>query len=134
MSETATVAKLAHNRYASDIREYLKAKADKKAYDALARQAEDKIKGLKSILFMALDGAQAGKCGNAVINVKPGKIIPGGLTLRDGRKIPLNDIKEIVYVTTAGDPDVITADTVKTWYGGANGSDDLEVVVAGDTI
>lgn len=133
MSDTTAVAKLPHNKYASDIREYLKAKADKQAADKASRQAAEKVKNLEAVLFIALGGARAGKCGNATIVVEPGNTIPGALTLKDGRKVPLSDILEL----TIRDGNAISAlnpDTVKTWYGGAQGSDKLNVIVAGDSV
>lgn len=130
----ATIAKLSHNEYAADVKAYLDAKATKKQADADSRKADGAIKSLRSKLFLALKGAAAGRCGNAVITVKPGGTNPGMLTLKNSQKIPISTVKEIVYLTADGTPDVVRGSDVEKWYGGAVVGDDLEITLTGDAV
>jgi len=134
MSDINAIAKLSHNQFSSIIRDYLDAKATKKKAEADSRKADGVIKNLRSTIFLALKGATIGRCDNAIITVKPEKRNPGALTMHDGRSIPLEAIKEIVFITDKGTHDVVNASDVKTWYGGATIGADLEITLTGDTV
>jgi len=124
-----TIARLSENRFGPDIRDYLRIKAEKKAAEAAARIADQKLKILRTVIFAAMEGAPIARCGNAVITLKPGRVNPGALTLKDKRKIALNDIREIVLDNGL---DVIEVDEVETWFGGSRVSDDIEITLTGE--
>lgn len=130
MSEKPAI--LPHNKYISDLRELVETKEKKKKLDAESRKCESVIKTLKTAIFLALGGNSKGRCGNYAIEVTPEKQNPGALTLHDGRKIPLSDLTQIVYLAN-GEPTVFLASDVKTWYGGATTGADLVISTTGET-
>lgn len=134
MSDTTKdLVKLSQNQYAADVRGFLEAKALKKKLDADSRKQENIVKTLRAVLFQAMKGSPFARCGNALLAVKPGHVNPGALTLKNGRSVPLNALREISFVLN-GTHDVIRASDVKTWYGGALIGDDLEITLTGDSV
>lgn len=127
------IIKLSHNQYLADIKGILDAKATKKKLDADSRTQKGLIDTLKSVLFIAMKGAKAARCGSYLITLKPEKINPGTMTLKDGRVIPLSTITDIHFHDAQGNYDVITPDAVKTWFGGSRISEDLEITNTGES-
>ena len=119
---------LNHNEYVADVETLLKNRAEKKALDAKSRVYDTAIKTLRAKLFLALGGREKGICGAYSITLKPERHTEGMLTLKDGRKIPLSDITDIVF---NGGNDVVTPDQVDKWYGGATTGADLDITLTG---
>jgi hypothetical protein len=132
MSDIKDMIKLSQNQYAADVRAFLDAKALKKKLDADSRKQDGIIKTVRAVLFQAMRGAPFARCGNALLSIKPGRVNPGTLTLKDGRIVPLDCIMDISFKLNGVD-DVIRSSDVKSWYGGAVVGDDLEITMTGES-
>lgn len=135
MSETTEtsppgIVRIGHNEWISTIRDYVKAKADKRKADADARGYDTKVKSLRSKLYQAMGMAPAAALSmpdgrpSVILTVKHGAPSEGALTLRDGRKIPLSSLS---FIVLDDESTFIPVSDVSTWYGGRAGSDDIEV-------
>ena len=76
-----------------------------------------------------MKGAEIVRCGKALIGLKPGRCNPGTLTLKDGRAIPLTDIKSILLHNMT----VVKVDDVEKWFGGSTIGADLEITIVEET-
>lgn len=110
-------------QFSTVVRQYALAKADKKEAEAKARAFDKVVKADRQILSTAMEGYVAATCGHAVLTIKESAPKEGAITLKDGRRILLTDVSYFMV----GKERVAMSD-VKTLYGGAAGSEDIDVV------
>ena len=103
---------------------YRTLKSDRKEVDRQARELKKIADASRDVIVEALAGSPIAQCGDLMVTVKTGGDALPSITLKNGRKISLADIKTLVLSNGAKVP----ADEVSAIYGGRSGSTDVEVI------
>lgn len=122
LTPTNQITKLDVKVWKEKINQYLLFRLGKKNAEAQAREYEKGIKSLRSALREAMNGAPVAHCGHAVLTFITKDDVPGALTLINGEKIPLSAVTSVLVGNRT-----VNASEIQTWYGGRQGSEDLQV-------
>jgi hypothetical protein len=99
-------------------------RAKRKDADRVSRELKTQGDAQRDLILEALAGAPVAQCGNLMVTVKTGSNSLATITLTNGRKISLTDIKTLVL----SDGSKIAADQISTVYAGRAGSTEVEVI------
>lgn len=124
-SDTATTnyPRLDGRTWLAPIQAYRDLRDHRRTADRRARELKEECDRTRDTIIKAMDGAPMAQCSDLVLTVKTGGASAPAITLNNGRKVAIGEIKSLVLT----DGSRVSGANIAKLYSGKSESTDLEV-------
>lgn len=105
------------------IQAYRTLREERRTVDRRARELKEECDRARDTIIKAMDSAPMAQCGDLMLTIKTGGAAAPAITLDNGRKIAIGEIKSLVLI----DGSRVSGANIAKLYSGKSESTDLEV-------